>query len=434
LDRRSIPFSQPAGVGTHLQVPGARDYPWSEAGMKHRIHPSETAAVHGAGDLEKKNRPVSTPIYQTSTFAVSDNDEQVKVTTTDRYYTRWGNPTWTVAEQRLAAVEGTEGARIFASGMGAITTAILALLKAGDHIVAQRDIYGGVTKFFSEWLPRMGIETTFVDTTDYEQHARAIRPHTKLLYVESPTNPALRIVDFKKVTGLARQHRLISMIDSTFGTPINQHPAEHGFDLVMHSGTKYLSGHADLTCGVVCGRQQLMDQLWETRTTLGNCIDPHAAWLLIRGLKTLAVRVAKQNENAERVAEFLAQHAKVRRVHYPFLKSHPQAALAQHQMSGGSGMVTFEVEGTGEDARRVSEAMRLFTLATSLGGVESLVSIPVLTSHAMISAEQREKMGVTEQMVRLSVGIENADELIADLERALEAVGARDTVPVSSRA
>ena len=398
--------------------------------MKPRNRRPETAAVHGASDLEKKNAPVALPIYQTSTFEVTDNEEQIRVTGTDRYYTRWGNPTITHAEQTLAALEGTEGARVFASGMGAITTTILALLKAGEHIVAQRDIYGGVTKFLSQWLPKLGIETTFVDTTDYEQHARAIQPNTRMLYLESPTNPALRVVDMKKTAALARQHLLISMIDSTFGTPINQHPAEFGFDLVMHSGTKYLSGHADLTCGVVCGSQQLMDQLWETRTTLGNCMDPHAAWLLIRGLKTLAVRVARQNENALRVAEFLEQHGKVRRVHYPFLTSHPQHAIARQQMSAGGGMVTFEVEGSGEDARRVSEAMRLFTLATSLGGVESLVSIPVLTSHAMISAEQRAEMGVTEQMVRLSVGIENADDLIADLEHALEAVGARQSVPV----
>jgi cystathionine beta-lyase/cystathionine gamma-synthase len=400
--------------------------------MKRNSRRPETAAVHGAADLEKKNGPVGTPIYQTSTFEVTDNDEQQRVTATDRYYTRWGNPTNTVAEQAVAAIEGVEAARTFASGMGAITTTILALLKAGDHIVAQRDIYGGVTKFFSQWLPRVGIETTFVDTNDYEQHARSIRPNTKMLYLESPTNPALRVVDLKQAAALARQHGLISMIDSTFGTPINQHPAEYGIDLVMHSGTKYLSGHADLTCGVVCGRQEVMDEIWETRTTLGNCMDPHAAWMLIRGLKTLAVRVARQNENALRVAEFLEQHAKVRRVHYPFLKSHPQHAIARAQMSGGGGMVTFEVEGTGEDARRVSEAMRLFTLATSLGGVESLVSIPVLTSHAMISAEQREQMGVTEQMVRLSVGIESADDLIADLEHALEAVGARQGVVATS--
>ncbi|HSY90750.1 MAG TPA: aminotransferase class I/II-fold pyridoxal phosphate-dependent enzyme [Candidatus Binatus sp.] len=398
--------------------------------MKRKSQRPETAAVHGAADLEKKNGPVGTPIYQTSTFEVTDNDEQQRVTATDRYYTRWGNPTNTVAEQAVAAIEGVEAALTFASGMGAITTTILALLRAGDHIVAQRDIYGGVTKFFSQWLPRMGIETTLVDTNDFEQAARAIRPKTKMLYLESPTNPALRVVDFKKAAELARQHRLMSMIDSTFGTPINQHPAEYGIDLVMHSGTKYLSGHADLTCGVVAGCQELMDQIWETRTTLGNCMDPHAAWMLIRGLKTLAVRVARQNENALHVAEFLEQHGKVRRVHYPFLKSHPQHDVAQAQMNGGGGMVTFEVEGTGEDARRVSEAMRLFTLATSLGGVESLVSIPVLTSHAMISAEQREQMGVTEQMVRLSVGIESAEDLIEDLERALQAVGARKSVSV----
>ena len=390
--------------------------------MKQQNRRPETAAVRGGSDLEKKNAPVTAPIYQTSTFEVTDNEEQIRVTTTDRYYTRWGNPTITLAEQTLAALEGTDSSLVFASGMGAITTAILALLNSGDHIVAQRDIYGGVTKFFSEWLPKLGIKTTFVDTNEYEQHARAIRPNTKMLYLESPTNPSLRIVDMKTTAALAKQHGLVSMIDSTFGTPINQHPAEYGFDLVMHSGTKYLSGHADLTCGVISGRRDLVEQIGETRKTLGNCMDPHAAWLLTRGMKTLAVRVARHNENALRVAEFLEQHAKVRRVHYPFLKSHPQYAIAREQMSGGSGMVTFEVDGTGDDARSVSEAMRMFTLATSLGGVESLVSIPVLTSHAMISADQRAEMGVTEQMVRLSVGIEAVEDLIEDLDRALQVV------------
>ena len=399
--------------------------------MKNPKRRAETAAVRGASDLVKKNAPVTSPIYQTSTFEVTDNEEQIRVTTTDRYYTRWGNPTITLAEQALAALEGSDSALVFASGMGAITTTVLALLKAGDHIVAQRDIYGGVTKFFSEWLPKLGIETTFVDTNKYEQHERAIRANTRMLYLESPTNPSLRIVDMKKTAALAKQHGLISMIDSTFGTPINQRPTEYGFDLVMHSGTKYLSGHADLTCGVISGRGELVHQIGETRKTLGNCMDPHAAWLLTRGMKTLAVRVSRHNENALRVAQFLEQHAKVRKVHYPFLKSHPQYAIAREQMSGGSGMVTFEVDGTGEDARRVSEAMHLFTLATSLGGVESLVSIPVLTSHAMISAEQRAQMGVTEQMIRLSVGIEAVEDLIEDLDRALEAMDAR--VAMSSR-
>jgi len=390
--------------------------------MKRSNRP-ETTAVHGVAEVERKSGPVTTPIYQTSTFEVVDNDEQIGVTTTDRYYTRWGNPTITVAEQTIAALEGTDDARVFASGMGAVTTAILGLLKAGDHIVAQREVYGGVAKFFAEWLPKMGIETTLVDTGDFEQAAKAVRTTTKLLYLESPTNPALRVVDFRNAAALAKARGLISMVDSTFGTPINQRPAAYGIDMIMHSGTKYLSGHADLTCGVVCGRRELIQQIDDSRKTLGNCMDPHAAWLLIRGLKTLAVRVVRQNENALRVAEFLEQHAKVRHVYYPFLKSHPQQAIARVQMAGGGGMVTFEVDGTGDDARRVSEGMRLFKLATSLGGVESLVSIPVLTSHAMISAELRTKMGVTEQMVRLSVGIENVEDLIEDLERGLAAAG-----------
>ena len=390
----------------------------------------ETQAVRGASDLEKRNGPLATPIQQTSTFEVTDNDEQLRSTHTDHFYTRYGNPTNTVAEQTVAQLEGTDRALTFASGMGAITTTLLALLKAGDHVVAQRDIYGGATKFLSQWLPKFGVETTFVDTTDYAQHERAIRPNTRLLYLESPTNPLVRVVDLKRVAAIARQAGILSMIDSTFATPINTRPAEYGIDLVMHSGTKYLGGHTDLICGVVAGRNELMEQIWGTRTTLGNCMDPHAAWMLVRGLKTLAVRVERQSANASRVAEFLAQHAKVRRVHYPFLRTHAQYAIARDQMRGGGGMVSFEVEGTGEDARRVSEAMHLFTLAPSLGGVESLVSIPILTSHAMLTSEQRAAMGVTEQLVRLSVGIEHADDLVADLEHALEKIGDRQTVAV----
>ncbi len=402
--------------------------------MKHKFTRPETQATRGASDLRKKHGPATTPIYQTATFEVTDNEEQLRVTGSDAYYTRYGNPTNTVAERTIAELEGTDAALTFSSGMGAITTTIMSLLQAGDHIVAQRDIYGGTHKFLSQWLPKLGIETTFVDTTDYEQHANAIRPATKLLYVESPTNPGLRVVDLKKVFDLARKHALLSLIDSTFGTPINQCPAEYGIDLVMHSGTKYLSGHSDLICGAVAGRTELIERILSTRTTLGNVMDPHASWMLVRGMKTLPLRVARQNENALRVAEFLEQHAKVRRVHYPFLKSHPQHALAKTQMSGGGGMVTFEVEGTGEDARRVSEALHLFILAPSLGGVDSLVSIPVLTSHLMVPPDERKKMGVTEQMIRLSVGVEAAEDLIADLDYALNAVGTRLSVPVGQEA
>src|SRR5216683_1167302 len=388
---------------------------------RHPYHP-ETKTVRGAADLDKKNGPLATPIYQTSTFEVTDNEEQLRATSTDMFYTRYGNPTHTVAENAIAELEGVDAALLFASGMGAITTSLLALLKSGDHVVAQRDIYGGATKFLSQWLPKLGIETTFVDTTEYDQHARAIRPNTKLLYLESPTNPLLRVVDLSKLTALARQNNLITFIDSTFATPINQRPGDYGIDLVMHSGTKYFAGHSDLICGIVAGRQDLIQKIHETRTTLGGVMDPHAAWLLLRGIKTLAVRVQRQNDNALRIAQFLARHAQVRRVHYPFVEGHPQRALAVEQMHGGGGVLSFEVDGTGEDAKRLSESLRLFTLAPSLGGVESLVSIPVLTSHAMISAEQRQKMGVTEQLIRLSVGIENAGDLIADLEQALTVV------------
>jgi len=390
---------------------------------KHKHHP-ETEAVRGASDLSRKNGPLATPIYQTSTFEVTDCDQQVRATPTDMFYTRYGNPTNTAAEKAIAELEGTDAALLFSSGMNAITTSILALLKSGDHIVAQRDIYGGVTKFLSQWLPKLGVETTFVDTTEYDQHARAIRPNTKLVYLESPTNPTLRVVDLKKVAGLASQLNLVTFIDSTFATPINQRPADFGIDLIMHSGTKYFAGHSDLICGIVAGRRDLIETIHSSRTTLGGNMDPHAAWLLLRGMKTLAVRVQRQNDNALRLAQFLARHSKVRRVHYPFLEGHPQRALAMEQMHGGGGVLSFEVDGTAEDARRFTEGLRLFNLAPSLGGVESLVTIPVLTSHGMISAEQRQKMGVSDQLIRLSVGIENADDLIADLDQALTAVTA----------
>ena len=392
--------------------------------MKPHQHRPETEAVRGGSDLSKKNGPLATPIYQTSTFEVTDSDQQVRATHSDMFYTRYGNPTHTVAENAIAELEGADAALLFSSGMTAITTTILALLKSGDHVVAQRDIYGGVTKFFTQWLPKLGIETTFVSTTDYDQHARAIRPNSKLLYLESPTNPTLRVVDLKKVSSLARQHKLLSMIDSTFATPINQRPLEFGIDLVMHSGTKYFGGHADLICGILAGRQELIDKVHETRTTLGGVMDPHAAWLLLRGIKSLAVRVQRQNENALRVAQFLANHTKVKRVHYPFLEGHPQRALAMEQMNGGGGVLSFEVDGSGDDTRRVAESLRLFTLAPSLGGVESLVTIPVLTSHAMISAQERAEMGVTEQLIRLAVGIENADDLIHDLDQGLSVLSA----------
>ena len=387
--------------------------------MKKHQFRQETEAVRGGKNLAKKNGPLATPIYQTSTFEVTDMQEQLRVTPTDSFYTRYGNPTHTVAENAIAELEGTDAALLFSSGMAAITTSILSLVKAGDHIVAQRDIYGGVIKFLSQWLPQLGVETTFVETNDIEAHERAIRPNTKLLHVESPTNPNVRVVDLETIAALARKRGLITTIDSTFATPINCRPAEWGIDLVLHSGTKYFGGHSDLICGIATGRRDLIDQIHHTRTTLGCCMDPHAAFLLLRGIKTLAVRVERQNESALRIAEFLSQHPKVTRVHYPLLKEHQDYATARKQMKGAGGVLSFEVEGSGADACRVAEALTLFTLAPSLGGVDSLVTIPVLTSHAMISPELRKKMGVTEQMIRLSVGVEHVGDLIADLEKGL---------------
>jgi cystathionine beta-lyase/cystathionine gamma-synthase len=385
---------------------------------KHKFH-QQTEAVRGGKSLAKKNGPLAPPIYQTSTFEVTDMQQQVRATPTDSFYTRYGNPTHTVAENAIAELEGTEAALVFSSGMAAITTSILSLVKAGDHIVAQRDIYGGVTKFFSEWLPKLGIETTFVDTNDMEQHERAIRPDTRLLHIESPTNPTVRVVDLGRIAALARKHGLITTIDSTFATPINCRPAEWGIDVVLHSGTKYFGGHSDLVCGIAAGRRDLIEQIHDTRTTLGCCLDPHAAFLLLRGIKTLAVRIERQNQSALEIAEFLSRHPQVTRVHYPLLEAHPDFAVATRQMAGAGGVLSFEVQGSGADACRVAEALNLFTLAPSLGGVDSLVTIPVLTSHAMIACELREKMGVTEQMIRLSVGIEHVEDLIADLDEGL---------------
>src|SRR5258708_3461080 len=316
--------------------------------------------------------------------------------------------------------------------MAAITTSILALVKAGDHIVAQRDICGGVIRFLSQWLTKLGIETTFVDTNDMEQHERAIRPNTRSLHLASRPNPTVRAVDLEKVSALARKHSLSSTIDSTFATPINCRPAEWGIDLVLHSGTKYFGGHADIMCGIATGQHDLVEQIRHLRTTLGCCMDPHAAFLLLRGIKTLAVRVERQNENALRIADFLSQHPKVTRVHYPLLKKHPDYAVAKKQMTGAGGVLSFEVEGSGADACRVAEALNLFTLAPSLGGVDSLVTIPVLTSHYLIDPELLKKMGVTEQMIRLSVGIEHVEDLIADLEKGLTVVSRkRDQVGVA---
>jgi cystathionine beta-lyase/cystathionine gamma-synthase len=389
-----------------------------------------TRAVHGQGRAPRASGPVVTPIFQSATFAAESLEDQLRLRTADRYYTRYGNPTHTEAETRLAALEGAEKGLVFSSGMAAMASILAATLVKGDHLVAQRELYGGTFTLLAHWLPRWGIETTFVDAANPGAFAAAVRKETRLVLVESPTNPTLKIVDLKRVTGLARERGLLSVIDNTFATPVNQRPHEWGFDLVAHSATKYLSGHSDIICGAVTGSAALLASIAEARRDFGGVMDPHATWLLIRGLKTLGLRVERQNENALRLANFLARHPRVRHVHYPFLESHPQNALARSQMSGGGGVLSFELEGSTDETQRVVESLRLFTLAGSLGGAESLVTLPALTTHATLSPEERRAAGISDRLVRVAVGIEESEDLIADLDEALGHLEA--TVPLGA--
>ena len=385
-----------------------------------------TKAVHHGNHNAYGRGPVVAPIVQSATFQYRPSDIREGRGPRDvlgnQYYTRYGNPTLSAAEGAIAALEGGQEALLFGSGMCALTTAILSLVKAGDHVVAQRQIYGGAYEFIHEWLPRFGVETTLVDAAEPEGFAAAIRPNTRLIHVESPSNPTLRVVDLARVAALGRERGILTSIDSTSASPINQRPIEFGIDIVLHSATKYLAGHSDIIAGVAVGSRDFIRRLREEIIVLGGVIDPHAAWLLARGIKTLEVRVERQNETGLRLAEFLEKHPGVSRVNYPFLSSHPQHALARRQMKGGGGLLSFELNGTPEQAQRFSGALRLFALAPSLGGVESLVTIPAVTSHIMLSPEERRRTGVTDTLVRLAVGIENADDLVADVDRALRAV------------
>lgn len=362
-------------------------------------------------------------IVQTATFRVSSIEEQREVRLGEEFYTRYGNPTLAEVESAIAELESTEGALVFASGMAAITSCIFAAVRSGDHIVAQHAVYGSTYDFLAHWLPRFGIETTFVEATDPEQFARAFRPQTKMIYMESPTNPTLKIVDISAIVEHARRHDILTFVDSTFASPINQQPRKLGVDVVIHSATKFLGGHSDIICGAVAADRNFLRRLREVRIVFGGVLDPHAAWLLRRGLKTLSVRVARQNENALGLADFLEKHPRVRSVHYPFLRSHPQYALARKQMKGGGGVFSFEIEGTAKDTQAVVESLKLFALAPSLGGVESLVTVPAFTSHAMLSPNELKLLGITEQLIRVSVGIEHIEDLTADLQGALSRIG-----------
>lgn len=386
----------------------------------------ETVLIHGARKANATSA-VAVPIYQTANFRLPSTragaEFQQSVEPIE-YYTRWGNPTTHALEVQFTELEGAEAALAFASGMGAISTAVLTRIQQGDHIVAGAQLYSGTMELFQEILPRFGVATSFVDATDVGNLERALRPQTRVIYVETPSNPTLLITDLAAVAQLARRRGLLTICDNTFATPLGQRPLALGVDVVVHSATKYIGGHSDVTAGLLAGPRTYVEQCWHTAKLLGPAIDPFASWLLLRGLKTLAVRFARQSATALELARFLASHRNVALVHYPGLESHPQHALARQQMQSFGAMLSFEVKGGYAAAQRFAESLRVALLAVSLGGVETLVSHPASMSHGLLSPEQRERTGINQGLVRVSVGLEPADELIADFEQALKAAAA----------
>jgi cystathionine beta-lyase/cystathionine gamma-synthase len=381
-------------------------------------------SVHSGEVRDPSTGSVTTPIYQTSNFAFEDTDSLVAVMSEKQegyVYTRYGNPTVRAVEKKLADLERTEDAVAFSSGMAAVATTIMTLVSTGDHIVSSQGVYGGTFILLNGLLRKFGVEVTFVDPLHPEEMDEAVKPNTKLIYVESPTNPTLRLVDLDMVSETGKKRGIRTVIDNTFASPINQRPKEHGFDIIVHSATKYLGGHNDVTAGLVCGDRNLVHAIKENLKTLGGVLDPHCAYLLLRGMKTLAVRVEKHNRNGMEVAGYLETHPKVSRVHYPGLRSHPQHALARKQMRGFGGVVSFELKGKREASKFV-DRLKMAYLTPSLGGAETLVTQPATTSHYKVSPQDRAKQGITDDLVRLSLGIEDSEDIISDLEQAFSKV------------
>ena len=386
---------------------------------------ASTRAVHAGEEKRKPYGALTTPIVQTSTYTFENTAEildymrrKAKNDPENREeYGRYSNPTQTAAERKIAELEGGEQALLFASGMCAITTTILALLSAGDHVVMVRNCYRRTQDFALNFLPRWGIEVTLVPAEKPAELACAIRPHTRLILAETPTNPYLRVMDLSRMVELAKQHNITTAIDSTFATPINLRPLEYGLDLVIHSATKYLGGHNDLLAGAVVGSRQILEKIKEARGVLGGVISPHDAYLLLRGMKTLELRVRHQNESALQVAQFLEEHPAVRRVYYPGLPSHPDYEIARLQMNGFGGVVSFEIDGDAEKTGKFIDGLRLPYIGPTLGGVESIAQQQAI--FVSLDPKERREAGIKDNLVRYAVGIEDARDIIADLEQAL---------------
>ena len=372
-----------------------------------------TICIHAGQQPDPSTGAIITPIYQTSTY-VQEGVGQHK----GFEYGRTQNPTRAALEANIAAIEGGKAAYAFGSGMATIN-AITAMLKAGDHVIVTDNTYGGTFRLFDKVLTKFKLEFSYVDTSDLDRVREAVQPNTKMVFVETPTNPVLRLTDLAGVAEIARKHNLAFVVDNTFASPVLQRPIEYGADLVMHSTTKYLNGHSDSVGGVVVAvRDEHIEWLKFIQNAAGAILSPFDSWLVLRGTKTLAVRMKQTNENGQRLAEHLEKHPKVKRTIYPGLESHPQHDLARKQMRGFGGMLTFELESEAA-ARAMLERVRLMSLAESLGGVETLICHPASMTHASVPAERRAQIGLTNSMVRISAGIEDIDDLIEDLDQAL---------------
>ncbi len=382
----------------------------------------QTRLIHA--DEELNSSPaISPPIYQTSTYRLSSPEEGARLAgevAPATFYTRYGSPNTKQVERVLAEIEGAEAALVTGSGMAAITVALMSNLRAGDHIVAQRTHYTATITLLSEVLPRYGVEVTQVDQRDTEAFKRAMRPNTRIVYTETPTNPTLDITDLETTAQIAHEHGAIAITDNTFASSYNQRPVALGYDLVVHSATKYLGGHSDVTAGVVVGKRELVERAWEYLRVYGPVLHPFEAWLLLRGLRTYGLRMREHNHNAMEVARFLESHPAVDRVYYPGLASHPQHQLARRQMSGGfGGMLSFELKGGYDAAYRVIGRTKVCALGVSLGGVETLITHPASMVYTHNSEEEIKAAGISPGLVRLSVGLEDVEDIIEDLEQAM---------------
>lgn len=383
-------------------------------------------AVHAGDDPSSHFGALSVPIYPASVYAFTDADEGAAIHNEEKdgyYYGRLGNPTQSALEAAVAELENGESSLALASGMAAISAAIFTVCKAGDHIVAPQSMYATTTNFLHHVKERFGIETTFVDATNAENYRAAIQPNTNLFWIETPTNPLVLITDIEAVVAFAKDQGIKTVADNTFATPFNQRPLELGVDAVIHSATKYLGGHSDLTAGVLVGSSEIVEAARHGANKFyGGNVAPQVAWLVIRGIKTLALRMERHNSNAYAIANMLGDHPKVEAVFYPGLESHPNHEIARRQMPGGyGGMIGFDL-GSVEAGKAFANAVRLCTLATSLGGVETILQHSASMTHAAISREDRLKAGITDGLIRLSVGVEDVDDLIADITQALDQV------------